>query len=289
MKNYLFILLLVVSSIACESSNTGKTKKSEYSVLNNGIKFKYIQFGEGEALQSGDLVMVNILITDTLLDTLYYVGDYPYIFKLKEDQLSVALSNRKIGDSVVYQLQRKALDQFYTFDNVLKNIKPNSEIKVFFRLIEIVDAKHIDAVQEEILFHRKLKEQNQLTSYLKKKTTKKIDTLDGGVYRIIEQHNPKGELIQKGSSITLEYIGKLIDGYEFENTYKKMISPIFQYGEDFQLIEGIEIGLEGLKSGEKVKIILSSQHAFGKEGSLAGIVPPYTAVIFEINIKKVAH
>ena len=53
------------------------------------------------------------------------------------------------------------------------------------------------------------------------------------------------------------------------------------------MIEGMQIGLTGLHEGEKVKIILPSRRAFGEEGSLAGIVPPYTAVIFEVNIIKV--
>lgn len=281
----LFLIFSLVGLIACETSGAKKTIKPEYNTHNDGIKFKYIQFGDGKSPKAGDYVRMNIVITDTLSDTLHYVGDYPYFFKLKDDELSVALTERNLGDSGVYQMERDVLDRFYTFDHGLQT--SNSKLKVFFRLMDIVDNKQINAVHEEVLFHRKLKEQKLLHKYLQEQKLK-VDSING-IYRIVEKHNPNGTIIQKGSKVTIDYVGKYIDGYEFENTLKKEISPVFQYGKDFQLIEGMQIGLKGLKSGEKVKIILSSRHAFGKEGSLAGIVPPNTAVIFEVNIKNVTH
>ena len=55
------------------------------------------------------------------------------------------------------------------------------------------------------------------------------------------------------------------------------------------MIEGFQTALSGRKEGERVKIILPSRQAFGEEGSLAGIVPPYTAVIYDVNIIKVIN
>jgi FKBP-type peptidyl-prolyl cis-trans isomerase len=103
----------------------------------------------------------------------------------------------------------------------------------------------------------------------------------------MKKDNPDGDSITYGSSVSIDYRGSFVDGYVFEDTYEKGITPTFNYGKEYQLIEGMHIGLNGLKSGESVKIILPSQRAFGSEGSLAGIVPPYTAVIFDVEIKKV--
>ena len=55
------------------------------------------------------------------------------------------------------------------------------------------------------------------------------------------------------------------------------------------MIDGLKTALKGMKEGENLKIILPSRHAFGEEGSLAGIVPPYTAVIYDVNIIKVIN
>ena len=87
--------------------------------------------------------------------------------------------------------------------------------------------------------------------------------------------------------MSISYKGKFLNGYIFDDTDDKGVTPTFRYGEDYQLLEGVESGLKGLKEGESVKIILPSRRAFGEEGSLAGIVPPFTAVIFEIKILKI--
>ena len=42
-----------------------------------------------------------------------------------------------------------------------------------------------------------------------------------------------------------------------------------------------------MREGEKAKIIIPSQLAFGENGSSTGIVPPYTSVIYEVTMLKV--
>ena len=39
-----------------------------------------------------------------------------------------------------------------------------------------------------------------------------------------------------------------------------------------------------LKKGEKAKIILPSQLAFGDQGSSNGVIPPYTPLVYQIEI-----
>ena len=50
------------------------------------------------------------------------------------------------------------------------------------------------------------------------------------------------------------------------------------------MIEGLEKVLKVLKNGEKAKIIIPSQFAFGETGSSTGIVPPYSTVIYNLEI-----
>ena len=42
-----------------------------------------------------------------------------------------------------------------------------------------------------------------------------------------------------------------------------------------------------MTEGEKSLFILPSEIAFGKEGSSTGIIPPYTSLIFEVEVLKV--
>lgn len=278
-----FLVLILLFFGACSSQQ----QKTDFSNFGSGIQFKYLQFGEGLTLDSADFVLMNVLITDTVSDTLYYVIDFPYFFKLEEDSLSLALRNRRVGDSGIYRLNKKNLLKFYPFDRGIDTLADNQQLNVYFRIKQNVHSESIGQLRKELLFERKLKEQKQLHRYLKQNSSR-VDTIDG-VYRIIKESNPEGEPIKIGSRVKMGYIGKFLNGYEFERSSKGENSPVFVYGKEFQLIEGIELALKGIKSGEKVKIILPSQHAFGEAGSTMGIVPPNTAVIFEIYIKKVTN
>ena len=42
-----------------------------------------------------------------------------------------------------------------------------------------------------------------------------------------------------------------------------------------------------MKEGDKTKIIIPSQLAFGEYGSSTGLIPPFTTVIYNLEIIKV--
>ena len=52
------------------------------------------------------------------------------------------------------------------------------------------------------------------------------------------------------------------------------------------MIDGIERAVRMMREGEVSLFILPSAVAFGAEGSSTGIVPPYTPVIFEIELSE---
>src|SRR5690606_35563242 len=112
----------------------------------------------------------------------------------------------------------------------------------------------------------------------------KLDTLEEGLYMQIIREG-EGQRISLGSFVTVDYRGMFANNYEFENSHKSQQSMSFIYGEQFQMLQGINIGLKERKEGDKLKIFLSSQLGFGEKGSIAGIVPPHTSLIYEIEIK----
>lgn len=278
MRRILCFFGVLALLFSCQS-----VEKKEFSRLNEKVDFKYIQFGEGESPQTGKQLKMNLIITDTLNDTLHYVPNYSYFIPLKKSALDSAWMQMKEGDSACFRLSRKYFNQRFRFYGPAKSNE--GQILLHFRLMKVLDKEEAEMEKKVLQSKREIDEQAALKKYLKQ-FKGKLDTLDG-VYRIIRKSNPNGDSITLGSSVSIDYRGSFIDGYVFEDTYEKGLTPTFNYGKEYQLIEGMHIGLNGLKSGESVKIILSSQRAFGSEGSLAGIVPPYTAVIFDVEIKKV--
>ena len=93
---------------------------------------------------------------------------------------------------------------------------------------------------------------------------------------------------KKGKKIKLFYKGYFLDGTLVDYTPNNWAFE-FTYGQEGQLIEGLQLALRKLKKGEKAKIILPSQLAFGSEGSSNGTVPPYTPLVYQIEIQDVKY
>ncbi len=256
----------------------------EFKKINSFIDFKYIQFGEGETINFNDYIEINLSILDTLGDTLHYVPDFPYFLRIEHSSLDSAWQSLQVGDSVCFRLPRSQVNQFYKFYEVLQSdegkVLLHARIKSVYDSLAMVDAKR------KALSRRELEEQRQLNIYLKA-NYENLDTLDGAYRIFLNDRSALNDSIRNGSEVSIHYKGRFLNGYVFDNTYEKGITPTFTFGKEYQMIDGMKIGINGLKEGEKVKIIVPSRRAFGEEGSLAGIVPPYTATIFEVEIIKV--
>lgn len=280
MKKILLFFLVMAFQFSChEKSN------SEYANITPNIKFKYLQFGEGEAIQEKDFLALKLMVRDFQGDTLHYVPNYPYVFQLKQSELDSAWLRMKEGDSAEFILTRADFNKRFSFYKPMQS--DSGTLRLNFRINKFLNKSEATIFQQKLLSKREIDEQAALRKFTKN-LQGYVDTL-AEVFRNVYQINHNGESIKNGSEVAIEYKGSFLNGYVFEDSREKGITPTFVIGQEFQLIEGMQIGLMGLKEGESVKIILPSRRAFGREGSLAGIVPPYTAVIFDVHIIKVKN
>ena len=111
------------------------------------------------------------------------------------------------------------------------------------------------------------------------------ELISNGMYYIKLQQG-KGLTPDSGRVALLNYRGSFLNGRCFDFFYE---SQPFEYmvGQEEQLIKGLEIGVRRLREGEKAKFIIPSHLAFGSTGSSTGIVPPFTTVIYEVELLKV--
>ena len=116
--------------------------------------------------------------------------------------------------------------------------------------------------------------------------TKGIDertTAFQGIY-VVEHLKGTEPLLRTGDLITIGYVAHALNGERFDDTYKAGTPLSFRLGDPGQVIRGLEIGLRKLGRGGKAMFIIPSQYAFGAEGSAAGIVPPFTTVVYELEV-----
>jgi peptidylprolyl isomerase len=80
-------------------------------------------------------------------------------------------------------------------------------------------------------------------------------------------------MIEKGKKVKVNYIGKLDDGTEFDNSYKGGEPLEFNIG-DGEMIEGFDRAVSQMSVGEKIKIVLSPSESYGfvEPGGFVGVL-----------------
>lgn len=85
------------------------------------------------------------------------------------------------------------------------------------------------------------------------------------------------------NSVSVHYKGMLIDGTEFDSSYKRGKPATFPVN---RVIKGWTEALQLMSEGSKWMLYIPQDLAYGKYGAGAEI-PPYSTLIFEVELLKV--
>jgi FKBP-type peptidyl-prolyl cis-trans isomerase len=61
---------------------------------------------------------------------------------------------------------------------------------------------------------------------------------------------------------------------------------IFRLGDQGQVVEGLDAGIRRMRRGGRAMLVVPSHLAFGHKGSAGGIVPPFTTMIYEVEVLR---
>lgn len=116
----------------------------------------------------------------------------------------------------------------------------------------------------------------------KNKQDKKVITLPSGLqYKILA--SGKGISPKANDVVTVNYRGTLIDGTDFDSSYKRNESATLPLN---QLIKGWQEALTLMKPGDKWMLFIPSELAYGEQ-SPSAIIQPNATLIFEIELLAV--
>lgn len=110
---------------------------------------------------------------------------------------------------------------------------------------------------------------------------KQIKTMENGL--IIEDLKiGEGAEAKPGNTVTVNYLGTLVNGTKFDSSYDRGQSFSFLLGGG-QVIPGWDQGLVGMKIGGKRKLTIPPAFAYGEQG-VPGAIPANATLIFEVEL-----
>ena len=144
--------------------------------------------------------------------------------------------------------------------------------------------KELQAKQQEkmkTLGEKNKKEGEAFLAANKKK--KGVKTLPSGLqYKVITEG--KGKMPKATDTVTVNYKGTLIDGTEFDSSYKRNEPATFPVN---GVIKGWTEALQLMKEGSKWELFIPADLAYGERGTMGGPIGPNAVLIFEVELLKI--
>jgi len=109
-----------------------------------------------------------------------------------------------------------------------------------------------------------------------------VTLADGLQYLVLT--NGSGTLPESNDVVTVNYRGTLLDGTEFDSSYKHGNPAQFPVG---NVIHGWTEALQQMKIGSKWRLFIPAELAYGEQGRPG--IPPNSVLIFELELLSAEH
>jgi len=111
-----------------------------------------------------------------------------------------------------------------------------------------------------------------------------VITLPSGLqYEVIKNGDANSPMAKAADTVVVNYLGTLVDGTEFDNSFKRGEPAAFPV---MGVIKGwIEI-LQLMRKGDHWKVFIPSELAYGAAGA-GQVIPPHAALVFEITLEEI--
>ncbi len=113
-----------------------------------------------------------------------------------------------------------------------------------------------------------------------------VHALPSGLqYKVIEKGDDKGVKAGPTDFVTVNYRGTLIDGTEFDSSYKRKQPTSFAVN---AVIPGWTEALQLMNPGAKWTIYVPAKLAYGTQ-AVGDLIKPNSTLIFDIELLKIKH
>lgn len=106
-----------------------------------------------------------------------------------------------------------------------------------------------------------------------------------GLYYKITKANPGGKAPKAGDVVAVHYAGRLVDGTEFDSSFKRGEPIEFPVGTG-RVIKGWDEGIMMLKQGETATFLIPAELGYGARGA-GDVIPANSWLVFDVELVKV--
>lgn len=106
-----------------------------------------------------------------------------------------------------------------------------------------------------------------------------------GVETLVEG---QGEGAQAGDMLTVHYVGVAWStGQEFDSSWSR--GQPFQFELGGRVIDGWNQGLVGMQVGERRRLVIPPQLAYGEQGAGGGVIGPNETLVFVVDLLDISR
>lgn len=275
-------LILIAASASCNDSQF-----PDYELADSGLYYIINESGEG-----GKKVMINDIIT---IDLVYSAGDsilydsktVPFETQLKvvepayKGDIMEGFAMMSVGDVAFF---KTSADSFFTriANQPLPPFIDSGSFMTFE--VKVVKAQTYDelmAERKKLSDENAVKEGGLIEAYIKENSISAKPTETGMYY--IETLKGSGKKAERGNTVVVHYIGRLLSGEKFDASYDRNEPFEFTLGAG-QVIPGWDEGIGYMTVGSKATFIIPSNLAYGDSPPPGGVIKPFSTLVFEVEL-----
>ncbi len=267
------LLGIVFLLIGCDLDRSGFTKHPD------GFWYKIDSLGIGDSLSSEDVAV--------------FEGSLSGVngLLLKDSNWVVELDRCKpllVSFANVFQLQDiisfKAPASYWKSLGI--SFAGQGEIRARWKLVHIEPAvqyryfKHYPEAREDL----EMEEQERISQFLD--TCSLAFRYTKEVF-VAEIESGRGETAARGEDLLLSFEGFLLSGEKIDSTVDRGEDFTYQQGAVDQMIPGLDHLCSQMRAGEKMVVLVPSKYAYGEEGTMDSLVPPFSPVVYYLHCKAI--
>ncbi|MBN2485360.1 MAG: FKBP-type peptidyl-prolyl cis-trans isomerase [Bacteroidales bacterium] len=286
MKKFFLLAFIFGFLVSCNNGS----RYPGFSKSRKGFYYQLHSIGEGETtIKTGDYVTADIAYL-TMSDSIFFEGRRK--IKLEKPAFRGAIEDcfamLNDDESATFILEAGSFFNITLESDLPSFLKDGDKLKIRISVIDVQTEQQYNNEKQAFL-----KWINDFGEYEKVILQQFLNEEDidikpypsGLIYIPVKTGN--NIKIEPGDTITINYEGRFLNGKFFDSTVRRNQPFQFVYGTEWQVIKGLEEGIRDMSEGEKAIFITPSELAFGQSGSSTGIIPPFTSLIFELEVLSV--